>query len=450
MTGGLSFGNSTVFHRDPTATYPVLKRGKGFHVWSTDGTRFVDLSSGLASPVGIGHGREDIAATMAEQAGQLAFANNARVSTDRQEELAARLVGIAPTGMARAMFSSGGSEANEIALRLARQFHLARGEDRWKVISLSPSYHGATAGAMSMSSRSGLADDYRPYMFAAVRLAAPIRFRGPYAGMSDDDLVAASRRDLVGLIEREGPGSVSALIGEVVSTTAGMAVPPAGYWPMVRDVCDEFGVLVIVDEAVTGMARAGHLFACDAFCAQPDLVVVAKGLTGGYMPMAATLIHERVVEALVAGGRGMRAVHSHAGNPLACAVALKVLDIMEQESTVERVRERAPYLEQLLRTKLGGSPVVGEIRGLGYMWCVEFAMPIDRSVIDASFGVPGRVWAGMLDRGYLLPASRYGSLVGDCATLYPVFGTDHDVLASGVEALVEVAHSIERHVVQST
>ena len=437
VSRGRSFEESAILYRVPEVRYPVLVRGEGYSVWDENGDRYVDLSSGLASPVGLGHGRGDIAAVMEQQARTLAFVNNARVTTDKQEELAHRLTRLLPEGIGRVMFSSGGSEANEIAIRIARQYHLSRGDaDRWKVISLEPSYHGATAAAMAVSARQGLAVDYEPYLVSGGRLQAPIRFRGRYQGLDDESMVFTARDDLVALFKAEGPGAISALIGEAVSSTAGMAMAPPGYWPMIREVCDEYGALIIMDEAVTGMGRTGHILASPQFGLIPDLVSIAKGIAGGYVPMAATLVHDRVTRSLVDSGRGMAAVHAHAGNALACAVALEVLDIIERESVLATVTEAGRVLEKLLEVELGDLAIVGETRGMGLMRTVELVLPGTRSVIPAKHRVASRLWSAMLDRGFLLPVSRYHEqLVGDCVNFYPIFRTDDETLTAAVGAL---------------
>ena len=271
-----------------------MVRASGFQLWDSSGKQYLDLSSGISATAGIGQGRPEVAEAMAAQARTLSFVHNSRVTNDQQELLAARLTDLAPEGVGKVMFTSGGSEANELSIRIARQYHLARGDwERTKIIALSPSYHGATVGALSMTGRWDVNRAYDPHLMHTVKVTAPVNFRGPFAGLEGEALADRAAAAVDAAIEATGPHTVSAVMVEPVSPSAGMAVPPASYWPRVREICDRHGVLLITDEIVTGAGRTGEFLAMDHFGVVADLCNLAKGLSGGYVPLGATLVRDR-------------------------------------------------------------------------------------------------------------------------------------------------------------
>ena len=289
---------SAVFYRSPDDEYPLFVRAEGCRLWDQTGHELVDLTSGVSGAAIIGQGREDIARAMAEQVQSISYMHTVAGTTLPQERLAKRLADLAPEGVDRVMFSSGGSEANEIALRIARQYHLARGEpSRWKVISLAPSYHGATAGALSMTGRWDITRSYQPYLFRTRKVPAPVTYRGPYRGLAGEEVARRAAETLDAAIESEGPESVSAFIAEPIALSTGMAAPPDEYWRGVREVCDRHGVLFISDEVITGMWRTGRFLALNHADVVADITTLAKGLGAGYAPLGATLISGSVAGA---------------------------------------------------------------------------------------------------------------------------------------------------------
>jgi adenosylmethionine-8-amino-7-oxononanoate aminotransferase len=433
---------SAVFHRRPGDVYPVFLRGQGCEMWDATGKRYLDLSSGMAWAASLGQGRADIAAALAEQAGRLTYIHNAWASTDRQEEYAWRLTSMAPDGFTRAMFTSGGSETNELAMRIARQYHLARGDrGRWKVISLRHSYHGATVGALSMTGRVNvnemLTTDYADYLLPFPKVEPYITYRGELADLSPGEAGARAAGWLAEAIEAEGPETVSVFIVEPI-LGAGMIVAPDGYLAGVRAVCERYGVLLIADEVMTGAGRTGSFLRVAELGVTPDMVTMAKAISGGYAPLGAVLIHERVAEALIGAGRRLDHVHTHSGHPISCAVGLAVLDVLEREGLIEQARVRGEYLRATVREALDDLGIVGEVRGVGLASGIEYVRdPATRDAWPESAGVARSIWEGMLERGYILPSLHYqgSELIGDFSYLTPAFVISEAQVDEAADAL---------------
>lgn len=418
-----------------------MVRASGFHLWDSSGKQYLDLSSGISATAGIGQGRPEIAEAMAEQARTLTFVHNSRVTNDQQERLAARLVELAPDGVGKVMFTSGGSEANELSIRIARQYHLARGDwERTKIVTLSPSYHGATVGALSMTGRWDVNRAYDPHLMHTVKVTAPVNFRGPFRGLEGEALAERAAAAVDSAIEAAGPHTVSAVMVEPVSPSAGMAVPPASYWQRIRDICDRHGILLITDEIVTGAGRSGEFLAMDHFGVVADLCNLAKGLSGGYVPLGATLVRTRIVDEIAVQSRRMAEVHTFSGAPISCAVGVAVLEVIVGEGLVEQAAKRGEFLRTLLADQLGDLPFVGEIRGIGLMQMVEYVRSRDsREKFPPESNVAASVTAAMYERGVVLNTlSSQSALVGDCTTFYPALTIGETDLEQGVGVLREV------------
>lgn len=429
---------SSVFYRSPGDEYPLFVRARGCRLWDDAGHELVDLTSGVSGAAIIGQGREDVAQAMVEQVRRVSYMHTVAGTNLAQEQLAARLADLAPEGTDRVMFSSGGSEANEIALRIARQYHLARGEpSRWKVVSLAPSYHGATAGALSMTGRWDINRSYQPYLFRTCKVPAPITYRGPYRDLAPEEAAARAAGALASAIESEGPDSISAFIAEPIALSTGMAVPPDGYWRLVREVCDNYGVLFIADEIVTGMWRTGPFLALDHAGVSADITTLAKGLGGGYAPLGATLIRGSVADTIAAENRRMAEVHTYSGSAQSCAVGLAVLNIIEEDGLVEQGAKKGELLTDLLSEEVEDLPWAGDIRGRGLLRGIELVAdrqgrtPLtDRAAVGTE--LPKAMW----QRGFLSRAMRHGSaLVGDVITVAPALTIEIDDLERGILAL---------------
>jgi len=432
---------SAVFYRVPDDEYPTMVRASGYRLWDSSGKQYLDLSSGISATAGIGQGRPEIAEAMAAQARTLTFVHNSRVTNDQQELLAARLAGLAPEGVGKVMFTSGGSEANELSIRIARQYHLARGEwERTRIVTLSPSYHGATVGALSMTGRWDINRAYDPHLMHTVKVPAPVNFRGPFAGLDGEALADRAAAAVDAAIEATGPHTVSAVMVEPISPSAGMAVPPASYWQKVRDICDRYGILLITDEIVTGAGRSGEFLAMEHFGVVADLCNLAKGLSGGYVPLGATLVRTGIVDEIAVQSRRLAEVHTFSGAPISCAVGVAVLEVIVREGLVEQAAKRGVFLRSLLEDELGHLPFVGEIRGIGLMQMVEYVRSRDgREKLPPESDVAASLTAAMYERGVVLNTlGSQSALVGDCTVFFPALTMGETDLEHGVRVLREV------------
>ena len=434
---------SAVFHRHPGASFPMFVKGEGCNFFDENGRKYLDLSSGLAWSASLGQGRADLAEVLASQARQLTYLHNSWASTDRQEEFATRLTARAPGRLNRVMFTSGGSETVELAMRITRQFQLARGESsRWKIISLEHSYHGATLGALSMTGTINVNEfvttDYDPYLVKFPRVPAPSMYRGPFSGLDPAEAGRKAADTLAEQIEREGPETVAAFIVEPVMGNGAITVMPPGYLKRVREICDEHGILLILDEVMTGAGRTGTFLCSEQFEVEPDLTTMAKSLSSGYAPLGAVLLHDRVAEAIVEGGRTLDHVHTFSGHPISCAIGLKVLEILEKEKLIDQVRSRGEFFFRQLHEKLGHLSCFGDLRGLGLAIGIEYVADRDqRKAYPAKANISQSIWEGMLERGFLLPTCRYidSDLIGDFSVFCPPFVISEQQISDTVDAL---------------
>ncbi len=361
-----------VFRRSLDPDPPVAVRAEGSTIWDADGRAYLDAAGG-AIVVNVGHGRRAIAAAMADQAGRVAYAHGSAFTSDALERYAAEIGPHLPLDDPAIYPVSGGSEAIESALKLARAYHLARGEtERWVVFSRWGSYHGNTLGALDLSGRKPLRRPYEGWLgrFRHVSAAYPYRAGEPgaHALGTAEELAAELERT----IEAAGPGTVAAFVAEpIVGATLAAAVPPDGYWPAIAEVCRRYGVLLIVDEVMTGFGRTGRWFGVDHWGVRPDLLVAAKGATSGYWPFGFVAATGVVHETVTAPGAGFVHGFTYSHHAVGAAVAREVLRILEPEELVAASAAKGERLQALLRARLGDHPNVGEIRGRGLMVGVE-------------------------------------------------------------------------------
>ena len=355
----------------------LIDRGEGVWLWTQQGKKLLDAFAGLAV-VNVGHGRREIAEAIAAQTVRLAYYPTTRQFSNRPEaELAARLAALTPGDLRYTMFAVSGSEANERSMQIARHYWLAKGRPgKYKVIALAGGYHGATIGTLAVCGVPGLAEPYAPlHVPGFVKAAPPHPYRDRGAG-TDTELVERRAAELRELIVREGLETVSAVILEPVLSSGGFIMPPIGWLRAVRAICDELEVLMIADEVITGFGRTGRWFACEHDGVVPDLMSMAKGITSGYVPLSASIARQRLADAFP-DDTSAENVHpnTYAAHPVACAAALANLEIIEKDGLVENADRMGARLLEGLRAAVGGSAIVGEVRGRGLMVCVEFVEP---------------------------------------------------------------------------
>jgi adenosylmethionine-8-amino-7-oxononanoate aminotransferase len=347
----------------------VIERGEGCYVWDLDGKRYLDALSGLfCVNIGYSHG-EEIGEAAAAQMRELPYYSNWTFAHPRSIELASEIARLAPGDLNRVFLVSGGSEAVEAAWKLARQYHAARGERRWKAIGRRVAYHGTTMGALSITNIPELSAPFEPLVPEVLHVSNTSRLHRP-PQESEADFTRFLLDDLEATIESAGPETVAMVIMEPVQNAGGALTPPSGYFAGVREICDRHGILLCADEVINAFGRLGHWFGSERYGIKPDMITVAKGLSSAYAVIGALIASDRVTEPFLERG----AMYSHGmtfgGHPVQCAVALKNIEILEREGIVEHVRENEAALRATLEPLLE-LPIAGELRGAGYFLALE-------------------------------------------------------------------------------
>ena len=392
-----------MFHRSLRHEYPFAVRGEGVYLYDRDGRRYLDASGGAAVSC-LGHSDRAVTDAIARQLKTLPFAHTSFFSNEPMEALAARLVEGAPRPLAKVYFTSGGSEAMEAALKLARQYHLENGEpERVHFIGRRQSYHGNTLGALAVGGNAWRRAPYEPLLMRATHVSPCYAYRDQRAGESD----AAYGERLAGELEREierlGPRTVIAFVAETVAgATLGAAPPVAGYFKRVREVCDRHGVLLILDEVMCGMGRCGTLWAFEREGVVPDMVTIAKGLGAGYQPIGALLVGSPVYEALARGSGAFQHGYTYIGHAAACAGALAVQRRLRDDGLLARVQPMGELLGRELRRAFAEHPHIGDIRGRGLLWALELVRQRDlKQPFDPGERIHARVKQEALNQGLL-------------------------------------------------
>jgi adenosylmethionine-8-amino-7-oxononanoate aminotransferase len=424
--------------------YPVLVRGRGVWVEDAGGRRYLDAMSGGSMAATLGHGRTDIIESARAQAERLAYVHNERLTNPAQEKLARELVEVAPEGFTRVRFVASGSDANEMAVQLARSYHVERGEpDRWQVISPAQAYHGPTMETLALTGRPGLQGPFGPYL--------PRHLHIPPSTWRFDPSGEAALEALDQALAESGPGSVSAFFCEPISAAALPAyTPPRRFWEGLAERRERHGFLVLFDEVVTGVGRTGRWFAGAGTECAPDIIATAKGLGAGYVAIGALLVKEHVHDAIARGSRRFTLGHTWDGAPLACAVGLAVLDAMRFEGLVDRVRDRGAKLLEELGTALNGITMVREVRGHGYLLGISLVDPRDGdSLLPRELRVGARIDEAAFERGLIVLSTQptRDGYAGDQTLFAPPFTATDEELAEMVsrfgDTVRHVAEGVE-------
>lgn len=354
---------------------PVIVRGEGCYLEDTRGRRYLDALAGLfAVQIGYSYG-EEIGRAAAEQMRELPFYTNWSYAHPRAIELAQEVAELAPSGLERVFFTSGGSESVESAWKLARQYHTLRGERRWKAVSRNVAYHGTTMGALSINGVAALRTPFEPLVPSVAHVSNTIGYHRP-EGETEAEFTAWLLDELERTIDAEDPSTVAMVIMEPVQNAGGAIVAPAGYWAGVREICDRHGILLCADEVITGFGRLGAWFGSELYDIRPDLITCAKGLSSAYASIGGVITSERVAEPFYAPGVSYAHGITFGGHPVQAAIALANLEIMRREGIVEGVRAHEEDFRRTLATLLD-LPIVGDLRGAGYFWALELVKDKD-------------------------------------------------------------------------
>jgi adenosylmethionine-8-amino-7-oxononanoate aminotransferase len=387
----------------------LLKSGKGIHMTDIEGNRYIDVMSGMAFR-NAGHGRDEIVDAMSDQLKTMGMNVYAGI-TPISIQLAAKIAQLTPGDLSRTFFCGGGSEAIESGLKMAQAYHVRRGDPgRYKVISRMGSFHGTTYGTMWLGGHPGFPrSDYQPKPNNIVTVGQPHYYRDTYGSSSPEENGERAAKDIEEAILFEGPDSVSAVIGEPVPQPLGGVVPPPNYWPMVREICDKYGVLLVFDEVITGFGRLGEWFGADLFGVTPDILCFAKGITSGYFPVGGAISTTTIADAF-AGGRDKVWSHmfTYSAHPGGAAAAMANINILEREGLVENARLRGEQLSESLREMKEKHVIVGDVRGVGLMQGIELVKDREtKEHFDPEIGVAAMLTEELKKRGVWIRVSTF-------------------------------------------
>jgi adenosylmethionine-8-amino-7-oxononanoate aminotransferase len=430
---------SRVFHRHPREQLPIAVAGDGPYIIDSNGKRYLDASGGAAVSC-LGHSHRATTGAIQEQVATLAFAHTRFFSNEPMEDLARVLADDAPAGLDRVYFVSGGSEGIEAALKLCRQYHLERGEpQRRHVIARRQSYHGNTLGALAAGGNANRRAHFEPLLTRTTHIAPCY----PYRDRRDDETLEAYGRRVADELEAAilalGEDAVICFLAETVAGATLGAVPAVpGYFRRVREICDRYGVLFVLDEVMCGMGRTGTLYACEQEGVTPDVLVIAKGLGAGYQPIGAVLASRSVYETIVNGSGFFHHGHTYHGHATACAAALAVQRAIKEEGLLEKVRSRGVELRSALEERFGDHPHIGDIRGRGLFLALELVSDRDtKRPFDPAQKIAARVKTEALESGLICyPMSGLiDGQRGDHVMLAPPFIVDASHLDEIVDKL---------------
>jgi adenosylmethionine-8-amino-7-oxononanoate aminotransferase len=435
-----------ILHRQTSHSYPVATSAQGVTIRDSAGKEYIDASAGAAVSC-LGHSHPEVLAAMHAQLDRLAYAHTSFFTSHAAEELADDLIAHAPLGIGHVFYVSGGSEAVEAALKLARQYFLERGEpQRRYIIARRQSYHGVTLGALSVGGREWQRKQFGPLLIEAHHVSPVYEYRNRRADETPQAYGARLAEELEAKVHELGGDNVIAFVAEpVVGATLGAVPAVSGYFKRVRDICDRHGILLILDEVMCGMGRTGTLHACEQEGISPDLMAIAKGLGGGYAPIGALLVQKKIFDA-VAGGSGVfQHSHTYMGHPLACAAALAVQRVMRRDNLLENVRVQGAYLSRRLKERFSNHPFVGDVRGRGLFQGLELVADRDtKAPFDPKRKLHACVKREAMARGLMVypMGGTVEGVAGDHVLLAPPFIVDASVVDTIVERLGDAIDAV--------
>ena len=419
----------------------IFVEGKGVRVTDALGRSYIDAMSGLWLK-NVGYGRTEIADAAYQQMLKLTYMPKGSTS-EPTVRLAEKLAQITPGDLSRSFFTSGGSESVETAMKLARAYFKRVGEpNRTKFISRKGSYHGATFGALALGGLPAMPKtDYEPLIAGVYHAPQPLPYRCEYGGTTPEECADRCVGAIEDIIKFQGPDSIAAVVAEPVSGVIGSAVPGPNYWPRLREICDQYGCLLVADEVINGFGRTGKMFACEHWGVTPDIMTVAKGLTSGYIPMGDAIVRKPIADAFVGSPRaGLMHVITFGGHPVAAAAALKNIEIMEDEGMVENSARMGRYLLDGLEELKQKHSIIGDVRGLGLMCAVEFVKDREtKEYFPADAELGARLTQGFSENGVLLTGGNVVSIMPPlCVT-----SSEVDEIVSAVDRVIgQAAHAL--------
>lgn len=431
--------SNNVFSGNVNKTYLRVDRGEGAILFDEKGKKYIDCAAGVAV-ANIGHGVTEVIDAIYEQGRKISYVYGATFSSEARERLASQIIELAPEGMEKVFFCSGGSEAVESIIKIARQYNLERGKTgKYKVISRWQSYHGNTIATLSVGGRPIWREKYEPLLLHMPHISQCNCYRCPF-GKDASNCGYLCAEELERVIKFEGPDTVSAFLLEpIVGTTAAALVPPQGYLKRVREICDKYDILLCADEVITAFGRTGANFAVDHFNIAPDMIAVAKGLGGGYVPIGAVIVSQKVVDAFRKGSGALMHSFTYAGNPVTCAGASAVLKYLVDNNLIKASAVKGEFFLKTLKEKIGDLPIVGDIRGKGLLLGVEFVK--DRKTkepFDAKEGVCAKIAEFCFAKGLMVVSGIPGSndgITGDAMQISPPFVIEEKEMAEAAEIL---------------
>jgi len=439
-----------VLHRQIGQPYPVAASARGIAIRDAKGKEYIDASGGAAVSC-LGHSHPDVLAAMHEQLDRLAYAHTSFFTTEVAEELADELIAHAPEGMSHVLLVSGGSEAIEAALKLARQYFVERGEpQRRYIIARRQSYHGVTLGALAAGGREWQRKAFAPLLIETHHVSPVYEYRERRADESAQAYGERLAQELESKIGELGGENVIGFVAEtVVGATMGAVPAVPGYFRRVREVCRRHGVLLILDEVMCGMGRTGTLHACEQEGISPDLMVVAKGLGGGYAPIGALMVQDEIFQAVVHGSGAFQHTHTYMGHPLACAAALAVQQVIRRDNLLANVRAQGTHLSRRLRERFGNHPFVGDVRGRGLLQGVELVADRGtKEAFDPKLKMHARVKREAMARGLMVypMGGTVDGVRGDHVLIAPPFIVDDGAVDTIVERLGEAVDASTKQI----
>jgi adenosylmethionine-8-amino-7-oxononanoate aminotransferase len=417
-----------LLHRSIAHAYPAAVSGQGVTIRDAEGRDYIDASGGAAVSC-LGHSHPDVLAAMHAQLDQLAYAHTGFFTTKVAEELGETLMADAPDGIGHVYYVSGGSEAVEAALKMARQYCVEIGQpQRTQFIARRQSYHGNTLGALAVGGNAWRRKQFAPLLIETHHVSAPFDYRGRRADESPEQYGERLALELEAEIERLGPDTVIGFIAETVGgATAGCITAPPGYFARVREICDRHGILLILDEVMCGMGRTGTLHACEQEGIAPDLMTIAKGLGGGFAPIGAVLVADKVFDAFSKGSGLFQHGHTYLGHPLACAAALAVQKVIKRDRLLDNVKAQGAYLTRRLTERFGNHHHVGDIRGRGLFQAIELVTDRGtKETFDPGARLNARIKREAMARGLMVypMGGTVDGVRGDHVLLAPPFIVD--------------------------